>query len=114
LFSKSWKSYGRLDQLPSTNPVVVECLMWGSLLIALPNHALYHEVHRVTAYDRHLALLRWAAFFSRTAQELLQLFFRREPTREHNLWGLLCKEAPDPNVCRLKRAFPHVPVTLDA
>lgn len=114
LLFKSWKSFGRLDQLPSANPVVVECLLWASLLTALASHALYHEVRRVTAHDRHLPLLRWAALFSRIAQELLQLLFRREPMREHNLWRLLCKEAPDPNVHRPKRAFPHVPAVLDA
>jgi putative transposase len=112
LLFKSWKSYGRLDHLHTANPIVVECLVWASLLTALASHALHHTVRSAVAKDRHLPLLRWAALFSRVALELLQLFFRRDPARERNLWQLLCREAPDPNRLR-KRAFQQAPVALD-
>jgi len=105
LLFKALKTHGRLEQLPSSNQAIVEAWVWASVLAAAASQALYRLIRASVPQERFVPLLRWAAVFSRTVEELLRLLLHPDVSEAHQLMGLLIKQATDPNVNRKKRAI---------
>ena len=105
LLFKALKSHGRLEQLPSSNQAIVEAWVWASVLAAAASQALYRLIRACAPQNRFVPLLRWAAVFSRTTEDLLRLVLHPNVSEARRLIGLLIQEAMDPNVNRKKRAF---------
>jgi putative transposase len=108
LLFKSLKSHGHLDQLPSSKPCVVECLIWAAVLAAIVNATLYRLVRDEVEPRRQMPPLRFAALFSRLAIDVLDLVLARNPRHHNALWQQLLREAPDPNIHRKDRAIQRV------
>ncbi len=105
LLFKALKTHGRLEQLPSSNQAIVEAWIWASVLAAAASQALYWLIRAAVPAGRFVPMLRWAAVFSRAAQELLRLLLHPNVSEAYQLMGLLIQEAVDPNVNRKKRAL---------
>lgn len=105
LLFKALKSHGRLEQLPSSNQAIVEAWVWASVLAAAASQALYRLIRAAVPPERFVPLLRWAAVFARTVEDLLRLLFHPNASEADRLMGLLVGEAMDPNVNRKKRAI---------
>lgn len=105
IFFKAMKSHGRLEQLPSANRAVVECLIWASVLAMIASRTLHAAVRAGCASNRHLPTLRWAALFARVAGKLLGIAVAPAPAEAAKLWRVLIHEAPDPNLSRADRAL---------
>lgn len=105
LLFKALKSHGRLEQLPSSNQAIVEVWVWASVLAAAASQALYRSIRACVSQNRFVPLLRWAAVFSRTVEDLLRLVLHPNTSEARRLIGLLIQEAMDPNVNRKKRAI---------
>lgn len=100
LLFKAMKQHGNLDQLPSSNRPVVECLIWASVLSSLASQVVCRLVKTKLTDGRHIPPLRWAALFSRNALALLSVTLKLDSREDHALDLLLIKEAPDPNLRR--------------
>jgi IS4 transposase len=106
LLFKAMKHHGHLDQLPSRQPAVVECLVWASVLATLASQILHRLVRQALPADRYVPLLRWASLFARHAVRLLDLVLRRRgPADALALLDQLLHDAPDPNRNRQDRAL---------
>ncbi len=102
---KALKSQGRLEQLPSGNQAIVEAWVWASILAAVASQELYRLVRSLVEGHRFMPLLRWAGAFARVTSDLLRLLFRPVTSEADQLLELLVREAADPNINRVKRAF---------
>lgn len=105
LFFKAMKQHGHLDQLPSSDRSVVECLVWASVLSVLASQTLLRLVRQAIDADRFAPALRWAGLYSRVAFSLLLLILDRGTERDEALGDLLLRDAPDPNRNRRDRAL---------
>jgi IS4 transposase len=105
LLFKALKTHGRLEQLPSSNQAIVEAWVWASVLAVCASQALYRLIRAAVPKERFVPLLRWAAVFGRTTQDLLRLVLHPDVSEERGLMELLIAEAMDPNVNRKDRAF---------
>lgn len=105
LLFKALKTHGRLEQLPSSNQAIVEAWVWASVLTAVASQALYRLIRSAVPQERFVPLLRWAAVFCRTVENLLRLLLHPDVSEGYRLMDLLIKEAMDPNVNRKKRAI---------
>jgi putative transposase len=105
LFFKAMKQHGHLDQLPSPDRSVVECLVWASVLSVLASQTLLRLVRQAIDADRFAPSLRWAGLYSRVAFSLLLLILDRGTERDEALGDLLLRDAPDPNRNRHDRAL---------
>ena len=105
LFIKALKHHGHLAQLPSRKKAVVECLLWACILATCLSQLLYRQVRAVIGEERAIPMLRWAALFSRLAEDLLRIWLRPERRRARELRRLLLHDAPDPNRHRRDRAL---------
>jgi IS4 transposase len=105
LFIKALKHHGHLDQLPSRKKAVVDCLLWAAILATCLSQRLLRQVRAVIGEDRAIPMLRWAALFSRVAEDLLRLWLRPDRRRARELRRLLLHDAPDPNRHRRDRAL---------
>ena len=103
---KALKSQGRLEQLPSGPDYIgVEAWVWASILAAVASQQLYRLVRSLVEGHRFMPLLRWAGAFARVTSDLLRLLFPPVTSEADQLLELLVREAADPNINRLKRAF---------
>lgn len=104
LLFKEWKRHYRLGDMPSRKKVVVEALLYASLLTLVVSRRLLDAVRRKLVREtQRLKPRRWAAIFESVAQELLAVVVR--PRRqvidiERRVTRTLLHEAPDPNVSR--------------
>ncbi len=105
LLFKAMKSHGRLEQLPSSNQAIVEAWVWASVLAAAASQALYRFIRATVPQNRFVPMLRWAAVFSRAAEDLLSLLLHPNASEARRLIGLLTQEAIDPNVNRKQRSI---------
>ena len=105
IFFKAMKHHGHLDHLPSSKRCVVECLVWASVLSVIASQVLHRHIRRAISRSRHTPLLRWAALFSRVAEDLLRGILVPDRAADAALGALLARDAPDPNVNRLDRAM---------
>ena len=104
LLFKEWKSHYRLGDMPSRKKVVVEALLYASLLTLVVSRRLLDALRRQHARAaQRLKTRRWAAVFESIAQDLLAVVVRPIATvrdLESRITRTLLHEAPDPNVSR--------------
>jgi IS4 transposase len=104
LLFKEWKSHYRLGDMPSRKKVVVEALLYASLLTLVVSRRLLDAFRRKLAREaQRLKPRRWAAVFESVAQELLAVVVRPKAKvrdTERRVTRTLLHEAPDPNVSR--------------
>ncbi len=105
LLFKALKTHGRLAQLPSSNQAIVEAWLWASVLAAAASQTLYQLIRAAIPPDRFVPMLRWAAVFSRTTEDLLRLLFHPNISEARRLMALLMQQAMDPNVNRKHRSI---------
>lgn len=104
LLFREWKSQYRLDDLPSRRRVVVEALVYASLLTLIVSRRLLAAVraHATVDADRFKEQ-RWAALFAALAADLLLVVWLSPSEArplQRRLLSTLVHEAPDPNVKR--------------
>jgi len=107
LFFRELKSHYRLDQLPTKNRHITECLIYAAFLTVVLARKLYQHLLSPRSQDRRrLPFDRWAAIVADVSQELLQLLLSRRDRRfrEHRLARYLRREAVDPNATRMTLA----------
>jgi IS4 transposase len=107
LFFRELKSHYRLDQLPTKNRHISECLIYAAFLTLVLARKLYqHLLSPRSQHRRRLPFDRWAALVAGISQELLQLILSRRDRRfrEHKLARYLRREAVDPNATRMTLA----------
>lgn len=104
LLFKEWKRHYRLADMPSRKKVVVEALLYASLLTLVVSRRLLDAVRRKQAQAaQRFKPRRWAAVFESVAPELLAVVVRPPATirdTERRITRTLLHEAPDPNVSR--------------
>jgi putative transposase len=108
LLFKAMKSHGHLAQLPSAKKGAVDSLIWASILATLASQTLFRLIRKQVGAGRFVPLLRWAALYSRIAEDLLRLVLVPDPVADEHLHQLLLREAPDPNLRRRDRALRRV------
>lgn len=105
LLFKEWKSRYRLADMPSRKRVVVETLLYASLVTLMVSRRLMGLVCKTlgAAVSERIHPLRWAAVFESVAHDLLRIVIK--PPRkildlEQDVARTLLDEAPDPNLNR--------------
>lgn len=99
LLFKQLRSMGRIDQLPSTKPAIVELLIYGAILgLALSNRLL--KAMRERARDRVLPILRFYEIFRSFATKILFEMTSHRRDVPINVFELMFHEAIDPNLIR--------------
>lgn len=103
LLFRQLRQMGRIDHLPSTQPHIVEALIYGGILaLALANRLLGALRRRVE--DRTLPTLRFYEVFRTFAQQLLLELTAHRRTRPVNLFEIILHESIDPNLIRPRSA----------
>lgn len=105
LLFREWKSHYRLEDLPSEKRVVVEALLYASMLTLLVSRRLANAIRDRLGRDaRRVRNQRWARIFESLAPRLLWIVTRsrwQSAALERHCAALLMREARDPNAGRL-------------
>lgn len=75
LVFKELKSRSALDQIQSTDPQVIEALIWVSLLTLLVSRRVHHVIRAVVPPDKlvRYTQARWSHIFAENARDLLHI-----------------------------------------
>jgi len=99
-----WKRHYRLEDMPSSKQVVVEALLFASLLTLVASRRLLDALRRKLDQQAHrLKERRWAAVFESVVQDLLAVVIgplRKVRDIERRVTLTLLHEAPDSNATR--------------
>lgn len=102
LIFKQLKSHYRIDDLPSSNPCIVEALVYASILTLIVSRRMFQAVRALGKHPSHRTPpSRWASVFSTVAQ--LLLCFAPERSKRFTIpdvIDLLLRHATDPNASR--------------
>lgn len=97
-----------LEDMPSGNKAVTECLLYASLLALALGRKLHRVLHarwqRTSLASRTIPTERWTTVLRALTPVLLELLLappRRRRSLERRLHRLIEREAPDPNRSRL-------------
>jgi len=106
LMFRELKSQLRIEQIPSGNKSVADCLLYASLLALALGRRLHHALcrHRSEEHCVSTPPERWTGLIRSVAALILQLLLAPATVRAHlekRLRSLLLYEAPDPNRHRL-------------
>lgn len=101
LLFKQLRQMGRIDHLPSTQPHIVEALIYSAVLaLALSNRLL--RAMRQQVVDRVLPFLRFYEVFRTYAGQLLLELTEHRRGAPPDLFAMMLQETIDPNLIRAR------------
>jgi hypothetical protein len=108
LLFREFKTQLRIEDMPSGNKAVTECLLYAALLALALGRTLHRVLQarwrRTSLAPRTTPTERWTAVLRALTPLLLELLLAAPPRRrslERRLRRLFEREAPDPNRSRL-------------
>jgi IS4 transposase len=105
LLFRELKGCYRLDDMPSAKKVVVDSLIYASILTLAASRALYRAVSKwMKERANRMPVERWAVVFTSAADEVLLALVGSRDLRaalDRHVFRFLCHEAVDPNAGRL-------------